>query len=185
MKKVWIIIAAVVVLLAVLCIGQYNGLVSASETVTQETANLDSQYQRRMDLIPNLVTTVKEFTQHETEIVEQITEARAAMLGANSLAEMSQADAKLTEALNALVVNVENYPELKSNETFLSLMDELSGTENRIAVARKDYNDVVKSYNLKIKRFPTNLFAKMFGYEQAEYFEAQDGASNAVEVDFK
>lgn len=185
MKKAWIIIVVIVILLAVLCVGQYNGLVSASESVEQETANLDSQYQRRMDLIPNLVATVKEFAEHETEIVEQITTARAAMMGANSFAEMSEADAQLTKALNALVVNVENYPDLKSNETFLSLMDELAGTENRIAVARRDYNEVVNSYNLKVKRFPAKLFAGLFGFEQAEYFEASEGAQDAVEVNFE
>ncbi|NLV87023.1 MAG: LemA family protein [Clostridiales bacterium] len=184
MKKAWIIILAIVLLLAVVLISQYNGLVSSSEAVSKETANLDSQYQRRMDLIPNLVTTVKEFMGHETEIIEQISSARAAMAGAGTLGEMSEADEQLTSALNALVVSVENYPDLKSNETFTNLMDELAGTENRITTARRDYNEVVNSYNLKIKRFPTNLLAGMFGFEQAEYFEAQQGAENSVEVDF-
>ncbi len=184
MKKAWIIILAIIVLLAVALVSQYNGLVSASEAVSKETSNLDSQYQRRMDLIPNLVTTVKEFMGHETEIIEKISSARAAMAGAGSLGEMAEADEQLTGALNALVVSVENYPDLKSNETFTNLMDELAGTENRITTARRDYNEVVNSYNLKIKRFPTNLLAGMFGFEQAEYFEAQPGAENSVEVDF-
>ena len=184
MKKAWIVILIVVVLLAVVCVSQYNGLVSSSESVEEQLANLDSQYQRRFDLIPNLVETVKAFTEHETDIITQITDARAAMLGANTLAEKDAADAQLTSAIDALVVTVENYPELTSNETYLSLMDELAGTENRIAVARNDYNGVVKSYNLKVKRFPTNLFANMFGYEQAEYFEAAAGADQSVKVDF-
>lgn len=184
MKNVLIVILVLVVLLAVLGVGQYNGLVSSSEEVTEQLANLDSQYQRRLDLIPNLVKTVKAFTEHETAIITQITEARAAMLGANTIAEKDAADAQLTAAIDALVVMVENYPELKSNETYLSLMDELAGTENRIAVARNDYNSVVKSYNLKVKRFPTSIFAGIFGYEQAEYFQAAPGAEQGVEVDF-
>lgn len=185
MKNVIIVILVIIVLLAVVGVGQYNGLVSSSEEVTEELANLDTQYQRRLDLIPNLVETVKSFTEHETEIIIQITDARAAMLGANTLAEKDAADTQLTAAIDALVVSVENYPELKSNETYLSLMDELAGTENRIAVARADYNEVVKTYNLKVKRFPTSIFAGMFGFEQAEYFEAQAGAEQGVKVDFE
>lgn len=184
MKNALIIVLVIVVLLAVIGVGQYNGLVSSSEEVTEELANLDTQYQRRIDLIPNLVETVKAFAEHETDIITQITDARAAMMGANTLAERDAADAQLTAAIDALVVSVENYPELKSNETYLSLMDELAGTENRIAVARGDYNEVVKTYNLKVKRFPTSIFAGIFGFEQAEYFQAQAGAEQGVEVDF-
>ena len=184
MKKAIIVILVIVVLLAVVGVGQYNGLVSSSESVTEKLSNLDTQYQRRIDLIPNLVETVKGFAAHETEIITQITDARAAMLGANTLAEKDAADTQLTAAIDALVVSVENYPELKSNETYLSLMDELSGTENRIAVARLDYNEVVRGYNLKVKRFPTSIFAGMFGFEQAEYFKAETGAEQGVEVDF-
>ena len=184
MKNALIIVLVIVVLLAVIGVGQYNGLVSSSEEVTEELANLDTQYQRRIDLIPNLLETVKAFAEHETDIITQITDARAAMMGANTLAERDAADAQLTAAIDALVVSVENYPELKSNETYLSLMDELAGTENRIAVARGDYNEVVKTYNLKEKRFPTSIFAGIFGFEQAEYFQAQAGAEQGVEVDF-
>ena len=187
MKKssiILIIIIAMVVILGGLLIGSYNGMVSKSEAVETTLANLEVMLQRRADLIPNLVNTVKGYTTHETEIINSITEARAKLMGANSIEDKAKADSALSSSLNALMLVVENYPDLKSSNNFIQLSDELSGTENRIAVARKDYNDAVKAYNLEIKKFPKNLLAGMFGFEQKAYFEAQEGSKEVPSVNF-
>ena len=141
-------------------VGSYNGLVSKSEAVDTELSNLDVMLQRRADLIPNLVNTVKGYTTHETEIINSITDAREKLINANSLEEKSNANNELTSSLNALMVVVENYPDLKSSQNFIQLSDELAGTENRVAVARRDYNSAVKNYNLKVKTFPGNILAR-------------------------
>ena len=125
-----------------------------------ELSNLDVMLQRRADLIPNLVNTVKGYTTHETEIINSITDAREKLINANSLEEKSNANNELTSSLNALMVVVENYPDLKSSQNFIQLSDELAGTENRVAVARRDYNSAVKNYNLKVKTFPGNILAR-------------------------
>ena len=166
MKKSAIIIAilAVVVIIAISLGGSYNGIVAKAEEVDNKFATIDTQLQRRADLIPNLVNTVKGYAAQEKEIIASVTEARAKLAGATTVGEKANADEELTSALNRLLVVVENYPELKSSQNFIQLSDELAGTENRIATARRDYNEAVKEYNLKIKKFPTNLMANMFGY---------------------
>ena len=185
MKKSIIIIAiAVVVLVIALLIGGYNGLVSKSEEVKTASANLDVMLQRRADLIPNIVNTVKGYASHETEIIEKVTSARTKLTSANTIDEKSAANSELTSSLNALMVVVENYPDLKASQNFIQLSDELAGTENRISVARKDYNDAVEVYNLAVKRFPNNLLAGMFGFEQADYFKADETSKEVPTVEF-
>ena len=179
-----IAIAAVVVLAVISCVGTYNGLVSAREGLDSQLANIDTQLQRRNDLIPNLVNTVKGYTNHENEVLTQISDARAKLAGATTTEEKSAADGELSGALSRLLVVVENYPDLKADTQFTALTDELAGTENRIAVARKDYNDTARTYNTTIKKFPKVLFARLFGFEPATYFEAQEGAEQAPTVSF-
>lgn len=177
-------IVAIIGILAASVIGTYNGLATSREAVTSKAADIDTVLQRRADLIPNLVNTVKGFTQHEDEVIEKITTAREHLVNAQSLEEKSAANAELTSGLNALMVVVENYPDLKSSENFIALQDELSGTENRIATARHDYNEVAKTYNTKIQAFPSNIIAGMFNFEKAAYFEADDSAKEVPVVDF-
>ena len=188
MKKSYIVLIciAVVILLVIGVLGgSYNKMVEKSEVVDSSESNIDTMLQRRADLIPNLVNTVKGFTNHETEIIDSITNARAKLIGAQSLGEKSEANEELTTALNALAVVVENYPELKSSENYIQLSDELAGTENRIAVARRDYNEAVKDYNSSIQQFPTNILAGMFGFEEKEYFEASESSKEVPVVDFQ
>lgn len=188
MKKSSIILISVIAIIAIIVIflvGSYNGLVNKSEAVDTNLSNLDVMLQRRADLIPNLVSTVKGYTSHETEIIDSITDARTKLMNANSVEEKSNANNELTSSLNALMVVVENYPDLKSSQNFIQLSDELSGTENRIAVARKDYNDAVKEYNLKVKTFPGNIMAGMFGFEQKQYFEANESSREVPSVNFE
>ncbi len=185
MKKGLIAVVAVIVVLVIAAgalIGNYNSLVVAREEVTSAEANVDTYLQRRADLIPNIVATVKNFAKHETEVYQSVLEARQNLMGAGTVAEKAEANAELSTALQGLNVVVEAYPELKSDKTYVALMDELEGSENRIATARKDYNDIVKDYNNKIIKFPANIFASIFGFEKAEYFEAQEGAENAPDV---
>ena len=140
--------------------------------------------QRRNDLIPNLVNTVKGYASHEKEIFENIANARASLMGATSMKDKSAADAQLTAGLGRLLAIAENYPTLKADGSFIRLQDELAGTENRIAVARKDYNDSARLYNTKIAKFPTVIFANMFGFQKFEYFEAAEGAKEVPTVNF-
>ncbi len=165
-------------------VATYNGLVNEEQKVQTQASNIETQLQRRSDLIPNLVNTVKGYASHEEEIFTALADARAKLSGATSLEEMDQANSELTSALNRLMVIVENYPDLKANENFIGLQDELAGTENRIAQARRDYNDAVQAYNVKIRRFPSNLIAGMFGFEKAELFESSEGASSVPDVNF-
>lgn len=143
---------------------------------------MDTYLQRRADLIPNLVATVKSYAEHETEVYENIAEARQKLINADTLEEKAEADSELTAALQGINVIVEAYPELKSDATYISLMDQLEGSENRIATARKDYNDAVQAYNSKLIKFPASVVANMFGFEKAEYFEAAEGAEDAPDV---
>lgn len=182
-KPLYIIIG-VVVLLAIFLISTYNGLVNKSEDVEGKYADISVQLERRADLIPNLVSTVKGYASHETEVIESITSSREKLLNADTVEEQAEANEELTRALNNLLVVVENYPDLKANTNFIQLQDELAGTENRIAVARKDYNEVVKDYNKDIKKFPTNLLAGMFGFDEKEYFEAKESSNVVPEVSF-
>ena len=187
MKKSTIVIIVVVVILVAIIAGlvsNYNGVVSLSEEVDNKFATIDTMLQRRADLIPNLVNTVKGYTNQEQAVIDSVTDARAKLAGANSVGEKANADQELSTALSNLLVVVENYPDLKSSQNFINLSDELAGTENRIATARKDYNDAVKEYNTKIKRFPTNIVSGMFGYGEKEYFQASVGSEEVPTVDF-
>ena len=187
MKKSTIVIIVVVVILVAIIAGlvsNYNGVVSLSEEVDNKFATIDTMLQRRADLIPNLVNTVKGYTNQEQAVIDSVTDARAKLAGANSVGEKANADQELSTALSNLLVVVENYPDLKSSQNFINLSDELAGTENRIATARKDYNDAVKEYNIKIKRFPTNIVSGMFGYGEKEYFQASEGSGEVPTVDF-
>ena len=185
-KKTTIIVAivAVIAVIALMVISGYNSLVSKEESVDTAYSNVSVMLERRADLIPNLVNTVKGYMEHETEVIENITTARENLLGAKNIDEQMEANDQLRASLDALMVVVENYPDLKASENFIQLSDELAGTENRISTARKDYNDEVKSYNTAIKKFPTNILASMFGFEQKEYFEAKESATEVPEVEF-
>lgn len=185
MKKGLIAVIAVVAVLVIACIGGYNSLVSKETTVEEQASNIDTQLQRRADLIPNLVNTVKGYTDHETEVFTAVTEAREKLMSAGTMAEKSEANDEMTTALGKLIAIAESYPELKSDTVYVSLMDELSGTENRISYARKSYNEAVASYNKAIKKFPGVLFANMFGFEKADMFEASEGAESVPEVSFE
>ena len=179
-----IAIIGIVAILGLSAVGTYNGLVTSREAVTTEAANIDTYLQRCADLIPNLVNTVKGFTNHENEIIDKITSARENLLKANTTEEKLAANNELTKDLNALMVIVENYPDIKSSENFIALQDELSGTENRIATARKDYNEAAKSYNTKLQSFPTNIIAGMFNFEKVDYFEADESSKDVPVIDF-
>lgn len=180
-----ICVIAVIAIIAFLLVSGYNGMVSKQENVEGTLADLDVMLQRRADLIPNLVNTVKGFVSHEDEIINKITEARAKLVNAGSVEEKANANNELSNSLNALMVVVENYPDLKSSQNFIQLSDELAGTENRIAVARKDYNNAVKTFNTTIKKFPNNLLAGMFGFEKAVYFEADELSAEVPNVSFE
>ena len=147
-------------------------------------ANIDTYLQRRADLIPNLVNTVKGYAAHEQAALDSVTDARAKLAGASTVEEKAAADSELTAALNNLLVIVENYPDLKASANFTQLADELAGTENRIATARRDYNTAVQSYNTAIRKFPNSLIAGLFGFAQKDYFQASDDAQNVPDVEF-
>lgn len=164
--------------------GNYNALVSLDEAVTTERAQVETQYQRRFDLIPGLVESTKGVLRQEQAVFGAIAEARTRYAGTESGSdERVEAAGQLDSALSRLLVIMENYPQLKSDQTVQGLMDELAGTENRIAVARGRYNETVRTYNVKIKRFPVNMIAGMFGFEGREMFESVDKADEAVKVD--
>ncbi len=177
-------VIAIVALVAAMIVPSYNGFVNLEEDVNQSYAQIENQLQRRLDLIPNLVETVKGFANQEQEVISSITEARSKLAGANTVQEQANADAELSGALSRLLVVVENYPDLKSSENFQQLSDELAGTENRIAVARQDYNGSVTEFNRKVRSFPGNMIAGVFGFDEKEYFEADPDAIDAPEVDF-
>lgn len=184
-KTVLICVIAIIAIAVIMIISSYNGIVTKQENVESALSNLDVMLQRRADLIPNLVSTVKGYTSHESEIIDKVTEARTKLVNADSIEEKSNANDDLTNSLNALMVIVENYPELKSSENFTQLSDELAGTENRIAVARKDYNDAVKIFNTAIKKVPGNIIAGALGFEQASYFEADETSTEVPNVSFE
>ncbi len=185
MNKSVIIILSVIAIIAIFLIGTYNGLVSKKETVSNEFANLDTMLQRRADLIPNLVNTVKGYVSHENEVIDKITTARQNLTSATNIDEKQKANQELSNSLKGLMVIVENYPDLKSSQNFISLQDELSGSENRIATARRDYNNAVKEYNSSIKTFPNNIFAGMLGFGEEKYFEADANAQEVPSVNFE
>ena len=187
MKKTsTIIIGLVVILGAVILWGvsTYNSLVTLSEKVDTEYSNISVVLERRADLIPNLVNTVKGYASHEETVINNITDARQNLLNANNVAEKAEANSKLTDAINALMVVVENYPDLKANTNFINLQDELAGTENRIATARRDYNNAVKEYNTKIKKMPTNIIANFTNFDKKAYFEVSKEKTEVPNVEF-
>ena len=184
--KPWHIILIVVAVLAVALVGytvkSYNGLVTLKQEVTQKESDIQTTLQRRADLIPNLVNTVKGYASHEESIMKEVSDARAALVGANNTGDQLAANEQMTSALNRLLAIAENYPDLKANTNFIQLQDELSGTENRITQARRAYNDAVKTYNTKIQRFPTSLIAGIFNFEAFDYFQANEGAQEVPSV---
>jgi LemA protein len=187
-KFVWIAVA-VIVILALAFAGQYisvrNQLVTEREAINAQWSQVETALQRRADLIPNLVETVKGFAKHETEVFSSIANARAALLGARSPQEKIQANNQLEGALGRLLVIAENYPQLRSNENFLRLQDEIAGTENRIAVERRKYNEELQRYNVSIERFPNNMVASMAGFQRNDaYFKTEPGARTAPKVQF-
>ncbi|MGD9569016.1 MAG: LemA family protein [Sedimentibacter sp.] len=187
MKKGAIVLIVILVLLGIFAVsifGSYNSLVALDEDVNTQWANVESKLQRRYDLIPNLVESVKGAMAQEKEVFTAIADARAKLAGAGSTSEKVEASNELEGALSRLLVVVENYPELKSNQNVTGLMDELAGTENRISTERDRYNEVVRNYNATIRSFPKNILAGMFGFEQRPYFEATPGAETAPEVNF-
>ena len=164
--------------------GTYNSLVTMDESVKGAWAQVENQLQRRYDLLPNYVETVKGYAAHEKEVFLKVTEARSKVAGAGSINEKIQANNQLTSALSRLLVVVERYPELKANTNFIRLQDELAGTENRIAVERRRFNETVKVYNIKIRTFPTNIIAGMFAFENATFFEVPKERQEAPKVKF-
>ena len=191
MKKwIWIGVVAVE---AIFFYATYNGFVNREEGLKSAWSNVETQYQRRADLIPNLVNTVKGYAAHETQTLNEVTEARARATSINlsaddltpeRLAQFQRAQAEVRSALGRLIAVSESYPDLKANQNFLELQAQLEGTENRIAVARKDFNAAAQQYNVSVRRFPANLVARMFGFGQKPYFESAEGAAAAPQVTF-
>ena len=193
MKKSTIIILAIIAVVAIWGISAYNSLVDMEEGVNNKWSNVETQYQRRADLIPNLVNTVKGYATHESETLQAVIEARSKAtqitvnvenLTPERLAEYQKAQGAVTIALGKLLALTESYPDLKANQNFLELQAQLEGTENRINVARKDFNDTARQYNTTVRRFPKSIIADIFGFERRPYFEAQEGADKAPTVQF-
>lgn len=179
-----LIIAAIIVLIAVPTASGYNKMVGLEQRVETSSANIDTELQRRNDLIPNLVNTVKGYAAQESGVIGSVVEARARLGGAQTVGERADADAQLSSALSRLLVVVEKYPELKSNQNFRDLSVALEGTENRVKIARQDYNNIVSEYNTTIRRFPNSIVAGVFGFHQKEYYKAAEGAKEVPKVDF-
>lgn len=189
----WIIPVVIVVIIVMWGVGGYNGMVTLDEGVQNKWADVETQYQRRADLIPNLVNTVKGYAAHESQTLENVVKARSEAssvkvdpqnITPEKLAEYQKAQSGVSSALGRLMVIVEKYPDLKANQNFLELQSQLEGTENRINTARRDFNDAAKGFNTEIRRFPKNILAGMFGFEKKAYFEAEKGAEKAPEVQF-
>ena len=191
MKK--IILVAIVAIFTMTSCSTYNGMVTKEEAVKTAWSNVETQYQRRADLIPNLVSTVKGYASHEESTLKEVVEARAKAtsvnlsleeLSADKLAEYQKAQSAVTSALGRLIAVSESYPDLKANQNFLELQAQLEGTENRITVDRKGFNDATNDYNVTVRKFPANIVAMIFGFDQKPYFEADESASAAPKVEF-
>lgn len=184
-RNVWIGIGVLVLLMLIYVITSYNSLVKLDNTVDNKWADVETQYQRRVDLIPNLVNTVKGYAAHEEELFTRITELRSQWAAAKGdIGKQIQTANQLEGAIGRLLLVAENYPDLKASQNFLALQDELAGTENRIAVARQRYNEIVKNLNIRTQTFPSNMVANMFGFTERDYFEAEGGAEEAPTVEF-
>ena len=193
MKKstiVWIVIIALIVVWGIRI---YNNMVNQEETVTKAWANVENQYQRCADLIPNLVNTVKGYAAHEKETLQAVVDARtkatsinidAENMTAEELQKFQEAQKEVGSSLGRLIAIAENYPDLKANQNFLELQSQLEGTENRISVERKNFNDAVKTYNAFVRRFPQTLLANIFGFDKKPYFEAEEGSNKAPTIEF-
>lgn len=196
MKKSTIVLIVIGVLLLIFCgtgCSKYNSMTRSLQEVESSWSNVETQYQRRADLIPNLESTVKGYTTHESQTLQAVTEARAKVgtislsidsLNEENLAKYTRVQNELSGALKSLLSVAEAYPELKANENFMRFQDELAGTENRIQTARRDYNEVAKAYNTQISLFPDNLFAGFFGFDKKPYFQSAEGAEQAPKVSF-
>ena len=191
MKKSTIIILVVLALLALWGVKAYNGLVKNQESVSSAWSQVENNYQRRSDLIPNLVATVKGYAEHESSTLEAVVQARANATSVNGgnlseeeIAAYQKAQGEVSSALGRLLMVVENYPDLKANENFLNLQAQLEGTENRIAEARRQFNETAKAYNVKVRTFPSNIVASIFGFDSKGYFEADEAAKTAPKVEF-
>lgn len=187
--KIGLIVAGVIVLMLIVSTysffkGTYNNFVSLDETVKSAWSQVENQLQRRYDLIPNLVETVKGYAKQEKDVFVEVTNARSKVGGAANIPDKINANNELSSALSRLLIVVERYPDLKSNQNFMRLQDELAGTENRIAVERKRYNDAVRTFNIAVKSFPANILAGMFGFTPATFFEAPAAAKAAPQVKF-
>ncbi len=195
MKKFlpWIVVLGVLAIIVLWIANVYNGLVAGEEQVESAWAQVENQYQRRADLVPNLVATVKGYAEHEKETLDNVVSARAratqitidpANATPEQLAAYQAAQGELSQALGKLLAIAENYPDLKAKENFRDLQQQLEGTENRITVARQLFNDDARAFNTKVRRFPNNIIANMIGFEKKPYFEAEEGANKAPEVAF-
>lgn len=197
MKKTWVIVVGIIIVilgfLISFCISSYNSFVSQDEAVATAWSNVENQYQRRADLIPNLVNTVKGYAEHEKETLDAVVSARAKAtqttisiddLTPEKMQAYQKAQGEIGAALSRLLAVTENYPDLKANENFQALQAQLEGTENRISVERRKFNEIAQSYNTSIRRFPKNIIASMFGFEKRPYFEAAEGSEKAPEVKF-
>ena len=185
MKQILTTLVIIAAIAAIGVMGLYNGIVSKHETIKAKWAQVDNQLQRRADLIPNLVNSVKGYAAHEKTVFEEVTKARSQWTNASTIDDKVKAASGMDSAIARLLVVAENYPQLKADQTFLRLMDELSGTENRIAVERMRYNEAVRDYNVTVRMFPGNLVAGIFGYKPAtEYFKAEERAKGVPEVKF-
>ena len=197
MKKTWVIVVGIIIVilgfLISFSISSYNSFVSQDEAVATAWSNVENQYQRRADLIPNLVNTVKGYAEHEKEPLDAVVSARAKAtqttisiddLTPEKMQAYQKAQGEIGAALSRLLAVTENYPDLKANENFQALQAQLEGTENRISVERRKFNEIAQSYNTSIRRFPKNIIASMFGFEKRPYFEAAEGSEKAPEVKF-
>lgn len=192
-NRTWLIAVAVAVVIVIWGVSGYNSLVGMDEDVSGKWANVETQYQRRSDLIPNLVATVRGYASHEKSTLEAVMKARSQATQVSvdpsrctpgQLAAYQKAQGDVTSALGKLLAISESYPQLKANENFLELQSQLEGTENRINVARKDFNDAARDYNKSLRRFPKNILASLLGFEKRAYFEAEAGAGKAPKVEF-